>query len=154
MSSRHYYHKRVCSKCGREWQARNDYEPKTTFCNDCVTRSSQPMEKNFHWKGGRRKAKGYWWIKVAKDDPFYAMTNNHGYIAEHRLVVAKYLGRCLTREEQVHHKDWDKENKSIPNLFLTDNTLHPRGYREGYKVGYKTGYKKGFRAGRKGNKGM
>ncbi len=41
-----------------------------------------------------------------------------GRILLHRLVMAAHLGRALTDEETVHHRDGDKQNCAIDNLEL------------------------------------
>jgi len=56
------------------------------------------------WRGGHTLHNGYFWIKLHPDDFFYPMTNKQRYVYEHRLVVAKALGRCLHPWEIVHHK--------------------------------------------------
>jgi hypothetical protein len=71
------------------------------------------------WKGGRSTIKsGYVYVMLQPDDPFYCMTQTSGYVFEHRLVMAKYLGRPLREWETVHHKDNDKSNNDITNLQL------------------------------------
>lgn len=75
----------------------------------------QAMENNPAWRGGRViDPDGYVLVK-APDHPY---KDRHGYVREHRLVMEATLGRCLTREETVHHKDGDKENNSSDNLQL------------------------------------
>jgi hypothetical protein len=59
--------------------------------------------------------KGYWHVWV-EDHP-YPKKGTH-YVAEHRLVMEKKLGRHLLPFEVVHHIDGDKENNSEDNLIV------------------------------------
>jgi predicted DNA-binding protein YlxM (UPF0122 family) len=71
-----------------------------------------------HWKGGHRNHMGYVMILLEPGDPFYSMTVAAGYVLEHRLVMAKYLGRPLGPYETVHHIDGNRSNNIIGNLQL------------------------------------
>jgi hypothetical protein len=73
--------------------------------------------KHPNWKGGRLEKDGYVFIRLYSDSPFYCMTSN-GYVAEHRLKMAKKLGRSLREDETVHHKDLDHSNNRLSNLQL------------------------------------
>lgn len=71
------------------------------------------------WKGGRtRTGEGYWQVHLPPDDPFSIMRNRQGYVPEHRLVMARMLGRPLTDAETVHHIDGDRQNNDPSNLQL------------------------------------
>lgn len=72
-------------------------------------------EHNSHWKGGRQISKdGY--ILVYRPEHPHAL---HGrYVLEHRLVMEEALGRYLSPDEVVHHKDGDKQNNTLENLEL------------------------------------
>lgn len=72
-----------------------------------------------NWGGGRIKVNdGYWRMWVADDDPLTDMRDSRGYVLEHRLVLARKLGRPLLRTETVHHIDGDRSNNAPENLQL------------------------------------
>lgn len=71
------------------------------------------------WRGGRNDAgEGYFKIWVADDDPLAVMRNGAGYVLEHRLNMARKIGRPLLPTETVHHIDGDKTNNAPSNLQL------------------------------------
>jgi len=67
---------------------------------------------NSNWKGGIRKGNGY----IQRYCPDHPCCNSIGYVYEHRLVMEKHLGRYLSKVEEVHHIDKNKENNLISNL--------------------------------------
>lgn len=54
----------------------------------------------------------------------FAVGSKKLYVAEHRLVMEKHLGRYLTDKEVVHHKDEDTLNNDISNLELMTSVEH------------------------------
>lgn len=97
-------------------------QPKDKYCKNCQMPRN---ERHYHWQGGRRVADkyGYIRIKLKPDDFFYPMAGKDGYVKEHRLVMAKHLGRCLQSWELVHHKNNRRNEKgekdnSLENLSL------------------------------------
>lgn len=71
------------------------------------------------WKGGKYKtSSGYFTVWLAHDDKLALMRDNHGRVVEHRLVLARSLGRPLNRHETVHHINGDRTDNRLENLQL------------------------------------
>jgi hypothetical protein len=49
------------------------------------------------------------------------MAKNNGYAYEHRIIMARHLGRPLESWELVHHKDGCAGNNDIENLVLLED---------------------------------
>lgn len=62
---------------------------------------------------------------------YKAIKVNGKKMDEHRYVMEQYLGRELTRDEVVHHKDGNKENNDIENLELMSLSEHSKQHRLG-----------------------
>ena len=52
------------------------------------------------------------------------MADKDGYVYEHRLVIARSLGRCLEPGEEVHHLDGGKGDNALKNLELLSKSEH------------------------------
>jgi transposase-like protein len=91
-------------------------------------RIGQKGETHPNWQGGRYVSGGYVRTYIDGDDPMAVMALNDGTVLEHRLVMARTLGRPLTRRETVHHKDGDRTNNDPANLQLR-NGKHGKGVR-------------------------
>lgn len=122
----------ACERCGKQrWVTMRKGQPVSKHCKKC----EGPLGADCHfWKGGRRTDnRGYIQIRLNRDDFFYPMVKRSGYVFEHRLVVARALGRCLHAWEIIHHKGTkypkgskeDKANNRYPeNLQLVTDDRH------------------------------
>lgn len=82
-----------------------------------------------NWSGGRiTTGDGYVIVMLEKNDPLAEMRSRGGYVREHRLVMARSLGRVLARNETVHHINGKRDDNRIENLELW-HSRHPRGER-------------------------
>lgn len=82
-----------------------------------------PSQRNIgvrhgNWAGGRTEHDGYVFVLVRDDDLAAPMRNSTGYVAEHRYVMAHYLGRPLLSTETVHHVNGCRDDNLIENLQL------------------------------------
>ncbi len=128
----------ACEICRKErWVLVYRGKPISLKCQSCAAGTymkARVREKHPQWKGGRLlNSGGYISIKLNADDFFYSMVQKNGYVLEHRLVVAKALGRCLHRWEIVHHKhnkypagsvEDKRDNRYPENLQLVSDDRH------------------------------
>ena len=122
----------ACETCGKErWRALVNGKPKNTSCHRC----SQIGSNNSRWTGGKqRHNKGYITVKLQPDDFFFSMTHQYGYVMEHRLVIAKHIGRCLHSWEIVHHRNGIKDDNRLENIQLVSELGHQQTIRFGMIV--------------------
>jgi hypothetical protein len=88
---------------------------------------------------------GYISVKLQSSDFFYPMVNKGGRVCEHRLIMAKHLGRCLHCWEIIHHRDGNKTNNNLDNLELTTLADHLLETKNGMKVAYNRGFEDGLK---------
>jgi transposase-like protein len=103
---------------------------KEEICDDLhtsITRLNRALEfLGLSDRMRRRDAKpfvklntGYICVLPNKDDPVHGMKHGKsGYVLEHRLVMARHLGRALTDDETVHHINGDRADNRLENLQL------------------------------------
>jgi transposase-like protein len=84
-------------------------------------------EAHHSWQGGRIvRGDGYIQVTVAEAERHLADVTRTGYVLEHRLVMARKMGRRLLKSETVHHIDNNRQNNEPGNLQLR-NGKHGKG---------------------------
>lgn len=124
----------ACESCGKErWVQLHKGVPrnKGNLCTSCNAKIELSKcnklygSKNPNWKEGKMKvAQGYILFGLRPNDFFYPMANKGGYVPEHRLVIAKHLGRCLHPWEIIHHINGIKDDNRLENLQLVSDLGH------------------------------
>ena len=102
----------ACPNCGRgRWQSLRRLG---RLCLKCANQQLGLQRRGISLKNHQN------YIRILLDpgDFFYSMADRSGHIYEHRLVMAKYLGRCLLPWEVVHHKNSIRVDNRLENLKL------------------------------------
>ena len=78
-------------------------------------------DKHPNWKGGRIiTSKGY----ILVNCPNHICADRDGYVSEHRLMMENHIGKILTKDEHVHHKNENRSDNRIENLELLSKGKH------------------------------
>lgn len=107
-----------CAKCGTpRWVRRKSLN---THCPHCAVKyTGVRKDRNTL----RYMDKGYVRVYIEKDDPLRPMTFK-GWVFEHRLVMARIIGRVLTRKDVVHHINGIRSDNREENLQLMNEHTH------------------------------
>lgn len=147
---------KICPQCNKGrwtlWPARvwKGIVP-SGLCKACETKRHTPFKKGSDhcmWRGpGIRVRRGaYMWVTLTDEEAeFFGPMLQLGRrdILEHRLRMAKSLGRCLQDWEIIHHKNGDKTDNRIENLELGTQYSHSKEHSQGYRDGLIKGYRDG-----------
>lgn len=73
------------------------------------------------WGGGRKMHRLGYVLVYCPDHP---QADRQGFVLEHRLVVENEIGRYLSKDEVIHHKNGNKEDNRIENLEIMSRAEH------------------------------
>jgi ribosomal protein S27E len=114
-----YYKCNVCGYEGWKQAVGNPLHPRFPNCKVCVGKESAKKSPHYREDGViYHKSSNRTWLRLEPDDPYYPMTYHYGYVLRARLVMARHLGRCLTSDEIVHHKNLNTNDDELDNLKL------------------------------------
>lgn len=124
-----------CLACGKQrWVRVSDMrQPNYTgLCQPCcLQRRNGKQDKSPKWKGGVKHCGGKVLIWLPVDHPFHLMVDKLGYVERSRLIMAQRLGRPLTPNEIVHHRNEIKDDDRFENLRLfASNSKHISHHRQ------------------------
>jgi hypothetical protein len=74
------------------------------------------------WKTGEIRQNGY--VVIYSPNHPHRNVQANGYVKRARLVMEKYLGRYLERNEIIHHLNGIRDDDRIENLVVTTNSRH------------------------------
>ena len=111
---------RFCSiKCQNDWQKYKHHHPETEFQKDRVP---------YNYKG----------VTISYDGrKLFRFKGKVQY--NYRRLIEKIIGRKLTKEEHVHHKDADKLNDDFDNFLILTNGNHKKIHAKAYDFLVQTG---------------
>ncbi len=122
-NARHSFILNACEDCGAERWVALTKAVKFRRCIQCQSRiagkatGSGPNSRM--WKSGKHIGPdGYVRAWISPEDPLAEMRRSGGYVLEHRLVMARMLGRPLSKGENVHHLNGIRDDNRPENLEL------------------------------------
>jgi hypothetical protein len=78
-------------------------------------------EKHCNWRGGTYITGGYVYEYAPNHPDAY---RRKGYVAQHRLVMERNIGRPLASDELVHHINGNRADNRIENLEIKCRSSH------------------------------
>ena len=113
------FEEKPCAHCGTMFyprSAKHDATQRTCSMKCAAEFFSGVNAHNFQGGVYVQKRSNHKFVLIGKREGYVSK-----YTAEHRLVIAKYLGRMLTRNEVVIHINNQPSDNRLSNLFLCES---------------------------------
>lgn len=123
-----------CEKCNKKF-----FRP-LSECKRGNMRFCSKECSNGMWKGVSRPKKHFTERWRIGRKGYIESTDGKKRVLQHRYLMEKHIGRKLSIDEIIHHKNGIKTDNRISNLELTNVKNHKLSYGDAYKDGYLKGY--------------
>ena len=121
----------TCKECGVEFTSGLKGK---NYCPSCTGRRGGAVRKARAWpnriipKEAKVHPSGYLYYtqSMCTPDEIAMLPGSNRCILVHRLIMAKHIGRPITKNEVIMHIDGNKQNNDISNLQLGDALTNSR----------------------------
>jgi len=119
--------KEQADKKSKWWKDHDTTETRRKIGLASKLRTFPKGDKSSSWKGGSYTTKRDGYVYIWCPNHPNAKKNGKGgggYVLEHRLVMENIIGRYLTQEEEVHHRNGIKNDNRPENLMFVLHSNH------------------------------